>query len=100
MTGGDRLERRGQVGERIDALQLAGLDEGGDPRAAVCPVIMAGEEGAFPLQAEGGIVFSTASLSGMVFAVLRFRCPASPCVMVGWRIVTGALECEEAGRPN
>lgn len=33
MTGGDRLEGRGQVGERIDPVELAGLDEGGDPQA-------------------------------------------------------------------
>ena len=49
----DRLEDGGHVGERVDPVQLAGLNERGDPRPAMRALVVASEEGVLPLQAEG-----------------------------------------------
>jgi hypothetical protein len=46
----DRGQRAGQVGERIDSVELAGLDQRGDSRPVLCSSIVSGEESILPVQ--------------------------------------------------
>lgn len=43
MTGGKRLKRGFHVSEGLDAIELAGADERGEPRPVLRPFVVAGE---------------------------------------------------------
>src|SRR5215210_3379669 len=52
MTIGEPDERFGQPIVRVDAVQLAALDEGGDHRPVVAAFVRAGEQGILPVQSD------------------------------------------------
>ena len=53
MTIGESDERCGQPIVRVDAVQLAALDEGGDHRPVVAAFVRAGEQRIFAIQGQG-----------------------------------------------
>ena len=53
MAVDDLREDVGHIGLRIDAVDLAGLDERGDDRPVLSPAVRAGEESVLPIEGNG-----------------------------------------------
>ncbi len=53
MAGDDAGDDVGELDVRVDAVELAGLDERGDPRPMFDAAIGAGEEGILPIERNG-----------------------------------------------
>lgn len=49
----DGGERRGQIGQRVNGIELAGFDQGGDGRAVLRSSVMSREERVLPVQRNG-----------------------------------------------
>ncbi len=62
MTVDDGSERGGQVGKRIDGIELAGFYQGGNGRPVLGPGVVTGEESVLPMQCYR----SDGSLDGVV----------------------------------
>lgn len=52
MSGRNGFERSLEIGERLDGVDLGGLDQGCDAAPCLAPLVMTGEQCVFPVQSQ------------------------------------------------
>ena len=78
VTVDDGSERGGQVGQRIDRIELTGLDERCDGRPVLCSGIVARKERVFPVQCSSPFILPMSAMksrfitAGIRISAIRF----------------------------